>query len=151
MQTVTPLASSTITLARSPRAGAQARGLALVVEDNPVNQLLAEEMLKRLGFEVTLAADGVEALEACQRRTPDVVLMDVQMPIMGGFEATGEIRRHERERGLARTPIVAMTAYAMEGDRERCIAAGMDGYVAKPVQLDTLAKALAEALAGQTG
>ena len=123
----------------------------LLAEDNPINQTLAVAMLGNLGMRCEVVGHGRDAVDRLRDERFDVVLMDVQMPIMGGFEATGEIRRHEREHGLARTPIVAMTAYAMEGDRERCIAAGMDGYVAKPVQLDTLAKALAEALAGQTG
>jgi hypothetical protein len=133
MQTVTPLASSTITLARSPRAGAQARGLALVVEDNPVNQLLAEEMLKRLGFEVTLAADGVEALEACQRRTPDVVLMDVQMPRMDGFGATRQLRLLQQAGLLQRFPIIGVTACG--ASRQECLDAGMDGFIAKPLSM----------------
>jgi signal transduction histidine kinase/CheY-like chemotaxis protein len=122
----------------------------LLAEDNPINQTLAVAMLGNLGMPCEVVAHGRDAVERLRDGRFDAVLMDVQMPIMGGFEATGEIRRHEREHGRRRTPIVAMTAYAMEGDRERCLAAGMDGYVAKPVQLETLARALAEALAAGT-
>ncbi|MCM5677989.1 ATP-binding protein [Schlegelella sp. S2-27] len=118
----------------------------LLAEDNPINQTLAVAMLGTLGMHCEVVAHGADAVERLRAERFDAVLMDVQMPIMGGFEATGEIRRHERESALPRTPIVAMTAYAMEGDRERCLAAGMDGYVAKPVQVETLAQALAGVL-----
>jgi CheY-like chemotaxis protein len=133
MHTVTSPAPATVTPVYPPRAGAQARRLALVVEDNPVNQLLAEEMLKRLGFEVTVAIDGVEALEACQRRVPDIVLMDVQMPRMDGFGATRQLRLMQQAGLLRRFPIIGVTACG--ASRQECLDAGMDGFIAKPLSL----------------
>ena len=112
----------------------------LVAEDNQVNQKVAVRILERLGYKVDVADDGNEALEACARTRYDVVLMDVQMPGLDGFEVARRIRA--REQGGRRTPIVAMTASAMKGDRERCLAGGMDDYVAKPVTPDTLDAAL---------
>jgi signal transduction histidine kinase/DNA-binding response OmpR family regulator len=107
----------------------------LVVEDNPVNQQVASGMLGKLGCHVELARSGVEALERLQRRRYDVVFMDCEMPEMDGYAATAEIRRRH---AAPRLPIVAMTAHAMEGDRERCLAAGMDDYVSKPLQAPAL-------------
>jgi two-component system sensor histidine kinase/response regulator len=104
----------------------------LLVEDNVVNQRVAVGLLARRGHVVTVANDGIEALAAMDTGAFDVVLMDLQMPHMGGFEATAEIRRRELESG-GHVRIVAMTAHAMSGDRERCLAAGMDEYVAKPI------------------
>jgi CheY-like chemotaxis protein len=104
----------------------------LLAEDNSVNQVLAVKLLTRRGHAVTVANNGLEALAALERETFDLVLMDVQMPVMGGFEATAAIRQRELETG-ARQRIIAMTAHAMTGDQERCIAAGMDGYLAKPI------------------
>jgi CheY-like chemotaxis protein len=99
-------------------------------------------MLARLGCDATAVEDGAQAVAALERDDYDVVLMDVQMPEMDGFEATQAVRR--REKGSGRhLPIIAMTAHAMEGDRERCFAAGLDGYLAKPVKTDDLARALA--------
>jgi len=104
----------------------------LLAEDNPVNQQLAVRLLQKRGHTVVVAQDGQEALVALERDRYDLLLMDVQMPGMGGFEATAAIRERERKTG-GRIPIVAMTARAMKGDREACLAAGMDGYVAKPI------------------
>ena len=112
----------------------------LVAEDNEVNQKVAVRILERLGYKVDVADDGNEALEACQRTRYDVVLMDVQMPGLDGFEVARRIRA--REQGGRHTPIVAMTASAMKGDRERCLEAGMDDYVAKPVTPEALDTAL---------
>jgi signal transduction histidine kinase/DNA-binding response OmpR family regulator len=115
----------------------------LVVEDNLINQKLVTRMLEPHGHAVELAGNGRLALAALERQDFDLVLMDVQMPEMDGFEATAAIRASERGSGR-RVPIVAMTAHAMKGDRERCLAAGMDAYVAKPVAkrelLDTIAR-----------
>jgi two-component system sensor histidine kinase/response regulator len=104
----------------------------LLAEDNTVNQRLAASLLERRGHRVAIANNGREALAAIARQQFDVILMDVQMPDMGGLEATTEIRARERETG-AHVPIIAMTAHAMKGDRQRCLEAGMDEYVAKPL------------------
>jgi two-component system sensor histidine kinase/response regulator len=95
---------------------------------------LARRMLEKRGHAVVVTANGAEALAALDRQPFDLVLMDVQMPDMDGLEATAEIRRREAQRGLPHLPIVALTAHAMKGDQERCMAAGMDGYVSKPIQ-----------------
>ncbi|MBL9104481.1 MAG: response regulator [Myxococcales bacterium] len=114
----------------------------LVAEDNPLNQRVALRILEKLGFRADLAANGVEVLESLGRRRYDVVLMDVQMPEMDGLEATRRIRARWPEAGPY---IIAMTASAMIGDSERCLAAGMDHYVRKPVDAHELARALARA------
>jgi PAS domain S-box-containing protein len=112
----------------------------LVVDDNSVNQKVAARMLTKLGCTVEIAADGREALDLVTRLPFDVVFMDCMMPEMDGYEATGAIRQLPGP--AARTPIVAMTANAMQGDRERCLASGMDDYLSKPVQPDLLKEAL---------
>ncbi len=115
----------------------------LLAEDSPVNQRLAVGLLNKWGHEVTVAGNGREALDRLAEGRFDVVLMDVQMPEMDGLEATAALR--EREQGAAyRTPVIAMTAHAMSGDRERCLAAGMDGYVTKPIRRPDLQAALAD-------
>ena len=106
----------------------------LLAEDNEVNQRLAVKILEKYHHGVTVANNGLEAFEAIQKKHYDVILMDVQMPIMGGFEATGKIREWEREQGRVRTPIIALTAHAMLGDREKCIQAQMDEYLSKPLK-----------------
>jgi PAS domain S-box-containing protein len=117
----------------------------LLAEDNPINQTLALRMLEKLGHRTQVVANGQAALDACAERHYDVILMDVQMPVMGGFEATAALRAREAGTGR-RTPIVAMTAHAMAGDRERCLAAGMDDYVSKPIQSSVLDTALANVI-----
>ncbi len=110
----------------------------LLAEDNPVNQLLAQRVLENAGHRVTVAEDGAQTVEAVRRERFDLVLMDVQMPVLGGLEATAAIRDHERASGGVRVPVIAMTASAMQGDRERCLAAGMDDYISKPIDMQQL-------------
>jgi CheY-like chemotaxis protein len=112
----------------------------LLAEDNVVNQKVALRLLGQMGYRADVAANGLEAVEAVERQTYDVVLMDVQMPELDGFEASREINR--RWPGERRPRIVAMTANAMQGDRELAAAAGMDGYVAKPIRVEELVAAL---------
>ena len=119
----------------------------LVAEDNPINQMLAVRILEKAGHSAAVASNGEEALAAIAREQFDLVLMDVQMPVMDGFEATALLRQQEKGTGR-RLPVVAMTAHAMKGDRERCLQAGMDGYVAKPVQKQELFDAIAAAVPG---
>jgi CheY-like chemotaxis protein len=106
----------------------------LVAEDNPVNQKLAQHLLERRGHTPIVVTNGREAVTAASGDRFDLILMDLQMPEMDGFEATSLIRTHERETRIARVPIIALTAHAMQGDRQRCLDAEMDGYVAKPIK-----------------
>jgi len=115
-------------------------GTILLVEDNKVNQLVGSKVLKNLGYEFTIANNGVEAVSAFESGVYDAVLMDCQMPEMDGYEATAAIRRLEGT--ASHLPIIAMTAAAMEGDRERCMAAGMDDFITKPVRLEAVSTAL---------
>jgi CheY-like chemotaxis protein/HPt (histidine-containing phosphotransfer) domain-containing protein len=119
----------------------------LLVEDHLINQKVAAAMLARLGFAVDIANNGEEALDAFARAPRndhyDVVLMDCQMPVMDGYRCTRAIREHQRPLG-EHTPIVALTAFALQGDREKCFAAGMDDFIAKPVSLDTLRDTLSK-------
>ena len=127
---------------RKPHVSVSSR--VLLAEDNPVNREVACGMLEILGCTVHQAENGREAVEAAATQHFDLILMDCQMPGMDGFTATGTIRHHEEHAQRAgRTPIVALTANAMEGDRERCLAAGMDDYLAKPFTLEHLAELLA--------
>ena len=116
----------------------------LVAEDNEMNQFVTQETLKRAGCTCDIVADGALAVEAIQTRAYDAVLMDCQMPGMDGLEATGRIRQWEAAVSAAhRLPIIALTADAIEGDREKCLSAGMDGYVTKPINADALFAAIA--------
>ncbi|MCU0634582.1 MAG: response regulator, partial [Gemmatimonadaceae bacterium] len=136
LQALGSVANARVTSRSSaPRAapgGPGHRGRALLAEDNPVNQEVAVAMLTRLGFAVDVAEDGAVAVERAQAQSYDVVLMDCQMPQLDGFEATAVIRQLELVARARRCPIIALTANTMEGDRERCLAAGMDDYLAKP-------------------
>jgi CheY-like chemotaxis protein len=105
----------------------------LIAEDNPVNQMLLRIVLEKMGHTTVTAPDGCEAVECAARQQFDLIFMDVQMPLMDGFAATAAIRKTEKLSGR-HVPIVAMTAHALQGDRDRCIAAGMDGYVSKPAK-----------------
>jgi len=104
----------------------------LLAEDNPVNQKIVVALLSQLGYRIVLATNGAEAVQATRDNHLDLVLMDVQMPIMSGIEAALKIREEELGTGR-RVPIIALTAHAMKGDAERCMAAGMDGHLAKPI------------------
>lgn len=120
----------------------------LLVEDNPVNQRLATRMLEKRGHRVVLTGNGREALEAIAKSSFDLVLMDVQMPEMDGFQATAAIREKEIATGV-HLPVIALTAHAMKGDREKCLAAGMDGYLAKPIRPRELDNVLERCLASR--
>ena len=129
-----PLAPSQVVTRHSLRE-ARSRLRILLAEDNPVNQALMLRLLEKLGHSPVLAANGREALALWQSQPFDLVFMDVQMPELDGLAATAEIRQRERVAG-SHLPIVAMTAHALKGDRERCLAAGMDGYISKPVKFE---------------
>jgi len=132
-------AASTASPPARPVPRARARRV-LLAEDNPVNVEVAKAMLESLGIEATCARNGQEALQAVRSGAFDAVLMDCQMPVMDGFAATAAIRREEREAGRARTlPVIAITANALQGDREACLAAGMDDYLSKPFTQQQLA------------
>jgi signal transduction histidine kinase/DNA-binding response OmpR family regulator len=125
---------------------AQNRGHILLVEDNAVNQTLAVRLLEKRGFAVSVAGDGRAALELLEKESFDLVLMDVQMPVMDGFEATAAIRKKEKlTRG--HIPVVAMTAHAFKSDQERCLSAGMDHYLSKPIRTSELFAVIDRALA----
>jgi CheY-like chemotaxis protein len=120
-----------------PAKSAAASLRILLTEDNLINQRVASTLLQREGHEVFIANNGLEALRALEERAFDLILMDVQMPQMDGLEATAAIRRLEKG-SRTRIPIIAMTAHAMADDRDRCLAAGMDSYVSKPIDIHTL-------------
>ncbi|MBW1645876.1 MAG: response regulator [Deltaproteobacteria bacterium] len=136
-----------VTGSRRPPAGPPAAAPSfdarvLVVEDNPTNQLVACGMLEKLGCSVTLAADGLEAVAAVQRGAYDLVFMDCQMPGMDGYRATEKIREFERQAARRPVPIIALTAHAMKGDREKCLAVGMNDYLSKPFAVPHLCRIL---------
>jgi|YNPMSStandDraft_1061717.scaffolds.fasta_scaffold10405_2 PAS domain S-box-containing protein len=131
--------------AEAPEAPALPPLRVLLAEDSLVNQKLAVGLLERYGHTVIVAKDGREALAAWQSQPVDVILMDIQMPDMDGLEATAAIRQREAQRG-GHVPIIAMTAHAIKGDRERCLAAGMDEYLSKPIRLNQLLEAISTVL-----
>ncbi|WP_051937820.1 PAS domain S-box protein [Ferriphaselus sp. R-1] len=146
---IEPVAHKPVEMAPKPTAlpttDAAEQKLILLVEDNRVNQRLAQHLLAKMGYAVHIVSNGLEAVDAAERLPYDVILMDCQMPVMDGFEATRAIRAAER--GKSRRPIVAMTANAMQGDRERCLEAGMDDYLTKPVNASRMTEILARWLA----
>ena len=117
----------------------EARPLVLVAEDNAINRKVAARMLEKLGYATQMAENGEQAVEAFDAGAFDAILMDCQMPKMDGFEAARAIRQRE---GESRVPIIAMTAEAISGSRDACLAAGMDDYLSKPVRLEHLAAVL---------
>ena len=121
------------------------RGHVLVVEDNATNRLVAEALLKKLGYSVDSVVDGQQAVDAIRAgERPDMILMDVQMPVMDGLTATRHIRQWESDNAAPRVPIVALTAGAFDDDRQRCMECGMDDFLAKPVSVKALATAAAK-------
>ncbi len=140
-------APETPTPTAAPGALSPLAGHVLLVEDNAINALIAREMLELMGLTVTVAGDGQQALDRLRQSSFDAVLMDCQMPVLDGWQATRQWREHERDSGAPHTPIIAITANAVSGDRERCRDAGMDDYLAKPYELDDLARIVRHHLA----
>ncbi len=134
----------------TPSALPRFEGTVLLVEDNPVNLGVVKKALAKLGLGSASATDGEEALAQFRRQRYHLIFMDCQMPVMDGYEATRQIRRLEAAQGVARTPIIAMTANAMAGDREKCLAAGMDDYLAKPVGIGDLRDCVSTWMARRT-
>ncbi len=114
----------------------------LMAEDNATNQLVATDMLEEMGCEVTVVENGEKAVELIARQKFDAILMDCHMPVMDGFEASAAIRKFEAKEGKGKTPIIALTANALQGDKDKCLQAGMDDYIAKPVSFESLGKSL---------
>ena len=121
------------------KLGDERQGLRiLAAEDNAINQTVLRALLQPMGLEPTIVENGARAVEAWQKQRFDIVLMDVQMPVLDGLEATREIRRRELELGLAATPIIALTSNVLRHQVEACFEAGMDGHLAKPIQIEKL-------------
>jgi len=135
----------TSTAGDAPRAGERAKPHLLVAEDDQINRKVLGMMLERANYEIDFAENGQKAVEMWERGEYDLILMDVQMPLMDGFEATGAIRAKERTRG-GHTPIVALTANALKEDEERCLGAGMDAYVSKPIDFKECLQVIGETL-----
>jgi CheY-like chemotaxis protein len=141
LQEDAPHVPSFVTRHSLTETSARGRPLILIAEDNTVNQKLAVRLLEKMGYRADIAANGLEALEAFSRIPYAAVLMDCLMPEMDGYETTAAIRAREQKTG-AHIPIIAMTANARQEDRERCLAAGMDDYISKPIKSETLKAAL---------
>ena len=123
----------------------------LLAEDEAINQLATSTLLRKAGHDVTIAEDGREVLDLVRTQDFDCILMDVQMPVMSGVEATRRIRTSPEFDGVRGLPIIALTAHAMSGDRESFLEAGMNGYLSKPVRLDDLAKVMDKAIRAASG
>jgi CheY-like chemotaxis protein len=123
-----------------PAVKPAAKGRVLIVEDNPINQRVAAILVSKLGFTTDLAGHGGEAVEMVQKQNYDLILMDCQMPVMDGFEATKAIRKMNG--AVSRTPIIAVTANVASGQREKCLEAGMNDYVPKPINREVLEKVI---------
>ena len=117
----------------------------LLVEDNPVNRRLAEFLLRSQGYQVRAATNALEAFDTIKAERPDLILMDVQLPGMDGLEATRKLKAEPTTRDI---PVVAVTSYAMKGDREKALAAGCSGYITKPIDKDTFVREVATVLSG---
>jgi len=126
----------------APESISGSRDRILLVEDNEINRIVAGQVLDRLGLSHRIAENGEEAVALFGEMRPELVLMDVSMPRMDGLDATRHIRALERAQGLRRTPVIGLTAHALQGDRQRCLAAGMDDYLSKPVEIDRLSEAI---------
>ncbi len=120
----------------------------LYIEDNPENRLLVRRILEAEGYNVVEAVDGPSGLDAAAASPPDLILLDINLPEMDGYELVGKLRQIP---GLAKTPIIALTAYALRGDRERILAAGCDGYIQKPIDVDSLPVQVASFLKKRVG
>jgi len=144
------LENSLVTCHTLKEASSAARARILVVEDNIVNQKVVTYQLEKLGYRADVVANGLEAVEAVSRGSYALVFMDCQMPELDGLEATAIIRKREKEQGSPRLPIIAMTANAMRGDREKCLDAGMDDYISKPARRDDIAAGLAKWLPAES-
>ena len=142
-------AAALSTIAETRQRIGAAQGTVLLVEDNKMNQMVGSKVLAKLGYHFDIAAHGGEAVQAVMLTHYDAILMDCQMPVMDGYEATGHIRRLEGDQ--RHTPIIAMTAAAMQGDREKCLAAGMDDYITKPVRPELIAAVLEKWMTASPG
>ena len=131
-----PLCNASLNAGSPP----QARGRVLVVEDNPINQRVAVILVNKMGFTADVANDGSEALNLINGNDYELILMDCQMPVMDGFEATRAIRSLDRP--IAKVPIIAVTANVMEGQRDKCLEAGMNDYLPKPINRELLSKTI---------
>jgi CheY-like chemotaxis protein len=120
----------------------------LLAEDNLINQKLAVDLLKKIGYQAICVLNGIEAVEAMKKDNYHLILMDIQMPFLDGLEATRIIRENEKISGTNRVPIVAMTAYAMYGDKERFLKSDIDDYIAKPIKVDEFFKIVDKYLKG---